>query len=383
MRFVAFYQSLVSDWNHGNAHFLRGVVRELLRRGHQVTVHEPLTGWSRSNLIAEYGTAPLEAFERAYPDLGGVSRGYASAGALDLDDALEGADVVLVHEWSDPDVVRRIGEHRRRIGGYALLFHDTHHRSVTDPEAMGRYDLRWYDGVLAFGARIRDLYLDRGWTQAAWVWHEAADTTVFRPLPGPPAGDLVWIGNWGDDERAAELDEFVVEPVRALGISASVYGVRYPPSALDALARAGIHYRGWLPNFEVPGVFARFRVTVHVPRAPYTTALPGIPTIRPFEALASGIPLVSAPWDDDERLFEAGTDYLVARNGAEMRRQLAAVLGDAGLAARLSAAGRRTIAARHTTAHRVNELLEIVNGLEPAIRRAPPVGPRGMAKVAS
>ena len=40
-------------------------------------------------------------------------------------------------------------------------------------------------------------------------------------------------------------------------------------------------------------MFARYRVTVHVPRRPYVAALPGIPTIRPFEALACGIPLVS------------------------------------------------------------------------------------------
>ena len=29
MRAALFYHSLVSDWNHGNAHFLRGVVTEL------------------------------------------------------------------------------------------------------------------------------------------------------------------------------------------------------------------------------------------------------------------------------------------------------------------------------------------------------------------
>ena len=36
MKFVLFYHSLVSDWNHGNAHFLRGIVRELMARGHEV-----------------------------------------------------------------------------------------------------------------------------------------------------------------------------------------------------------------------------------------------------------------------------------------------------------------------------------------------------------
>ena len=36
MKFVYFTHSLASCWNHGNAHFLRGVLRELIARGHDV-----------------------------------------------------------------------------------------------------------------------------------------------------------------------------------------------------------------------------------------------------------------------------------------------------------------------------------------------------------
>ena len=201
---------------------------------------------------------------------------------------------MIVHEWTDPALVGRVGAHHaRHPGRYRLLFHDTHHRAVTQPEALAAFDLSAYDGVLAFGACLRDLYLARRWARRAWIWHEAADTALFQPRAEPAEGDLVWIGNWGDDERSAELHEFLIEPVRALGLRARVYGVRYPEAARRALADAGIEYAGWLPNFDVPSVFARFRVTVHVPRRPYVEALPGIPTIRPFEALACGIPLVS------------------------------------------------------------------------------------------
>jgi spore maturation protein CgeB len=96
-----------------------------------------------------------------------------------------------------------------------------------------------------------------------------------------------------------------------------------------------------------------------VPRIPYVRALPGIPTIRPFEALACGIPLISAPWNDCEHLFTAGEDFLVARNGREMQRQLRAILSDKAMARDLAAHGRKTILARHTCAHRADELLEI------------------------
>jgi spore maturation protein CgeB len=113
----------------------------------------------------------------------------------------------------------------------------------------------------------------------------------------------------------------------------------------------------------VPKVFAGHRVTVHVPRRPYVEALPGIPTIRPFEALACGIPLVSAPWEDAEGLFRPGRDFLVARDGAQMRDHLREILRDPALAAQLRASGLETIRARHTCAHRVDELLAICDSL--------------------
>ncbi len=145
----------------------------------------------------------------------------------------------------------------------------------------------------------------------------------------PRERDLVWVGNWGDGERAAELREFLVEPVAALGFSARVHGVRYPAEARAELADAGIDHAGYLAELPRAASLCRGDMTVHVPRRPYARMLPGIPTIRVFEALACGMPLVSAPWDDCENLFAAGEDYLVARDGAEMRRHLRAMRRDA------------------------------------------------------
>jgi spore maturation protein CgeB len=365
MKFVLFYHSLISDWNHGNAHFLRGIVTELLERGHEVEVYEPADAWSVHNLIADHGEKPLDDFRRAFPHL--RSTQY-TLDTLDLEHALEDADVAIVHEWSDHDLVRRVGEHHARTRRYLLFFHDTHHRAATAPEEMAAYDLRHYDGVLAYGQVIRDLYLQRGWTRNAWTWHEAADTRFFHPRPsvattGEAEGDVVWIGNWGDDERTAELHEFLIDPVHDLRLHARVHGVRYPEHAITSLRNAHIEYGGWLPNWRVPEVFSRYRFTVHVPRRPYATVLRGIPTIRPFEALACGIPLISAPWDDVEGLFTPGEDYLIARDGNEMRKHMRNVLHDRALAQSLIAHGLKTIQRRHTCAHRVSELLAIIGSL--------------------
>lgn len=358
MRFVIFCHSLVSCWNHGNAHFLRGVVRELQAQHHHVRVLEPADGWSRANLLAEPGGPDtLAAFPRTFP---GLRSALYDPATLDLDEALDGADVVLVHEWTDPSLVAAIGAKRAAGGRFRLLFHDTHHRAVSRPEEMAALDLDAYDGVLAFGEVLRERYLALGWAGRAWTWHEAADTTLFHPIPGQPTeGDLVWIGNWGDDERTAELHEFLLAPVRKLGLKALVHGVRYPGAALSALAGSGVAYGGWLPNHKAPARFARHRVTVHVPRRPYVKALPGIPTIRVFEALACGIPLISAPWHDVEGLFRPGADYLVARDGEAMERLLRVVLNDRDIAASLARSGLDSIRSRHTCAHRVDELLAV------------------------
>jgi spore maturation protein CgeB len=155
-------------------------------------------------------------------------------------------------------------------------------------------------------------------------------------------------------------------PARQLHLRGAIHGVRYPRRAMWAIRFAGLRYRGWLPNHRAPEVFARHRVTVHVPRRPYTESLPGIPTIRPFEAMACGIPLVSAPWDDAEELFRPGQDYLVARDGAQMRDHLQALRHDAGLGTALRRSGLETIHTRHTCAHRVDELLAIARELEVA-----------------
>jgi spore maturation protein CgeB len=360
MRIVLFCHSLVSDWNHGNAHFLRGIVAELIDRGHDVTVYEPADGWSRQQMLADAGAAAVANFHRAFPTLQPKA---VDLDLLPLDAVLDDADLVIVHEWNPPSLVAAIGKHRAR-GHYALLFHDTHHRSVTAVDEMRQYDLEHYDGVLAFGEVIRERYVALGWARRAWTWHEAADTRTFMPKPAPASrDDLIWIGNWGDDERSAEIRLYLIEPVRDLDLRATVYGVRYPDEARAELADAGINYRGWLPNHEAPDEYARHNTTVHIPRRPYVESLPGIPTIRMFEALACGIPLVSVRWSDVERLFTAGEDYLVADTPRRMRDHLAALRSDADLRASLSAHGLATIAARHTCAHRVDELLAIVHQL--------------------
>jgi spore maturation protein CgeB len=221
------------------------------------------------------------------------------------------------------------------------------------------FDLSAYDGVLAFGEALAEVYRGWGWGSRAFVWHEAADIRVFRPIEEAQRAGLVWVGNWGDGERSSEIEQFLLRPAFQARLPLDIYGVRYPDEARALIACYGARFRGWLANAAAPQIYAHHLATVHVPRRWYASLLPGIPTIRVFEALACGIPLVCAPWHDCEGLFRVGVDFLTAHDGARMMGRLLALKHDPAMRASLVRSGLETIHARHTCGHRADELLAI------------------------
>ncbi len=311
----------------GAAHFLEGVTAELRRRGHGVRLAGP--------------DAPLE-------------------------ETCDGADLVIVHDGLTAQRIKQIGHHRRRHGGYRLLLR---HGALQGLDPRG-FDLSGFDGVLAGSRVIADICLGSGVTDRAWIWPDAADIRRFRPDPGEIEGDVVFFGAWGDQSRGVELRQFLLEPVKLLGLRARVYGPPLPAAAVAQLNDAGIRFGGWAHHDQVPSILGRFLCTIHVPSRARTRLLPGLPSIRLFEAMACGVPLVSSPWLDCDSMFTAGRDFLLARDGAEMRRHLRALVNDRALRAEISSHARRTILARHSCAHRVEQLLDICRELE--VRPLPP-----------
>jgi spore maturation protein CgeB len=363
LRIALFSHSLVSDWNHGNAHFLRGLVRELVRMGHQVRCYEELGSWSLSNLIrheGEQALAAIDQFRTAYPEL--EIRFYQSAHPgfrHFLQHELKGCDLVLLHEWNHPLVVNSVLELRHKAG-LKTLFYDSHHRAYSQTGEILKFHLHLVDGVLAFGEALRRIYAEGLGVPRTWTFHEAADVSRFRPQVRAKEIDLVWIGNWGDDERTRELHEFLMAPTAAMrGRRVVAHGVRYPASAMAVLRDAGVEYRGYLPNLQVAEVYAASAVALHIPRRQYSKGLSGIPTIRVFEALACGVPLLCSPWNDEENLFSPGQDYLVAQDGQQAQAELNNLLRDEAARRQLAEHGLKTIQDRHTCAHRAEQLIAI------------------------
>ena len=307
MRIVYFTHSLASCWNHGNAHFLRGVLRALdppaAMRSQASSPPAPgacATWWPTT------AEAALDAFRDAIPTSPHEPTDPTSTSPRRRTDA----DLVIVHEWNDPRARRRP---RRRPGARRPL----HPAVPRHPPPGGQRPGgdRAPSTSPATTACWRSARLWRRSTAAgagarrAFVWHEAADIT-----PLPSAGDEAsratgWSGSatGATASARAELERFLLAPGRARPACRSTsMACAIPPRrwrCWRGTARATA--AGW-PTPRAPAVFARHLATVHVPRRFYVEALPGIPTIRVFEALACGIPLVCAPWSDAEAPVPAG-----------------------------------------------------------------------------
>ena len=359
LRIAYLTHSIRSDWNNGNAHFLRGLMRATVALGHAVQIFEPAIDWSIFHLLEEMeGKQSLQMFHETYPELP-ITTYMEGTGAEEWRDALRDVDVVILHEWTKPELGPLLVDLRKKLG-FALLFHDTHHRASSSPDQIQLLGIHQFNGVLAFGEVLRDIYKEKFGIHRVWTFHEAADTSVFMPLPGQPKQqDVVWIGNWGDEERTAEIREFLLGPASCRrNLAFTIYGVRYPAAGRSALEAAGIRYKGYLPNLNAPAVYASSRLTVHVPRRQYATTMRGIPTIRVFEALACGLPLISAPWQDSENLFRQG-DITFVQTGEQMAIEIDRLLSDPPRAQAQAAQGLETVLCRHTCAHRALELIEI------------------------
>jgi spore maturation protein CgeB len=351
---------VISDWNHGNAHFLRGLMRALQARGHAATCYEQIDNWSITNLLQVKPDA-IQDFMHQFPDLALERYAYDSRFSGWLLERLTDVDVAIVHEWNEPEVIRLVGRLCREMGVRAF-FHDTHYRVVLDDAHRASLGLEAYDCILAYSPSVAERYRALGFEHVE-VLHEAADTTVFTPVPMPKMNDVVFVGNYGDGDRSDELEDFVFAPRASLAhLRYAVFGVRYPEHIIARLNDGlNIEYGGWLPNVLVPSIYSGARVVLHVPRRQYVDLLPGTPTIRVFEALASGACLISLPWDDTDHLFESGSDFAVAHSPTEMRDLIAWLCEDGAAREAFGEHGRQTILKRHTCGHRADQLLEVVS----------------------
>src|SRR4051794_2985194 len=350
MRIAFFGSSLVSAYWNGAATYYRGLVKELHRRGHQVTFFEP------------------DAFERqAHRDMDDppwaevVVYEATEAGAEGALDRARGTDVLVKASGVGVlDDVLEQGVLDRRGDGLALLWDVDAPATLARMEADVADPLRSlvpeYDLVLTYGggAPVIDRYRALGANECIPIYN-ALDPETHHPVPpdGRFAADLAFLGNRLPD-REARVGEFFLRAAELL------------PERSFLLGGAGWEDRDLPPNVRLLGhvstnehnAFNSTPLTVlNVLRA--SMAANGwSPATRVFEAAGAGACLMSDAWQGLDDFLEPGREVLVATSGEDVAAVLEAVSAEA--AARIGAAARQRVLAEHTYAHRAAQVEQVL-----------------------
>jgi len=344
LRIVILGLSITSSWGNGHATTYRGLVRELVRRGHDVLFLERDVPW-----YAEHRDLPNPPFGRTalYADLAELQRKHA-AQVAEADLVIVGSfvpDGVAVGDWVQSEAPGRAAFYDIDTpvtlaglarGGTAYLA----------PRQVAGYGL-----YLSFtgGPTLERLEREFG-SPAARVLYCSVDPELYYPEATAQDCDLGYMGTYSDD-RQPTLEALLISQARQwpqgrFEVAGAQYpgGIAWPPN---------LRYTAHLPPAQHRAFYNRQRFTLNVTRADMIRA-GWSPSVRIFEAAACGTPIISDRWDGIESLLVPGREIFLAGTAAEVLRLLRGLPEEERRAAGERA--RRRILAEHTAAHRAAEL---------------------------
>jgi spore maturation protein CgeB len=336
--------SITSSWGNGHATTYRGLMRELVRRGHDVLFLERDVPW-----YSESRDLPCPPFGRTvlYSDLEELRDRFANA--------VRQADVVLVGSYV-PDGVA-VGDWVQRNAQGITAFYDIDtpvtlaKLSAGDHEYLVPAQIARYDVYLSFtgGPTLRRLEREYG-SPMARVLYCAFDPELYYPEEQPLEWDLGYMGTYSDD-RQPTLDALLLEPARRWSSGRfTVAGPQYPQ---DVVWPPNVDYTPHLPPSEHRAFYNRQRYTLNVTRADMIAA-GWSPSVRLFEAAACATPIVSDRWKGIETIFSPQREILLATGAADVLRVLQTMPD--GERQALGERARARVLAEHTAAHRAEQL---------------------------
>jgi spore maturation protein CgeB len=336
--------SITSSWGNGHATTYRGLVRELVRRGHQVLFLERDVPWYASNRDMPrppYGRTEL------YTSLEDLHARFT--------DEVRQADLLIVGSYVPQGV--EVGRWVQRTARGVPAFYDIDTPVTLAKLERGDYEylapdlIPGYRLYLSFtgGPLLRRIENELG-SPAARPLYCSVDPELYMPQPVEPRWNLGYLGTYSDD-RQPTLNELMLNAAREWREGRFVVaGPQYPASVQ------------WPPNVErvehlAPPEHAAFynsqRFTLNVTRADMVRAGYS-PSVRLFEAAACAVPIISDVWDGLDTLFIPGQEILLARSSADTLGFLREMSERERRS--LGTRARARVLAEHTAAHRAEEL---------------------------
>lgn len=369
MEIVILGLSITSSWGNGHATTYRGLVRELVERGHRVTFLERDVPWYASNrdlANPPYGETHLYSSQDELRDRFGGT--------------VAKADLVIIGSYV-PDGIA-VGTWSAKTVSGVLAFYDIDtpitlarlHRGACDyltPELIPRYDL-----YLSFagGPVLKQLERQYG-SPMARPFYCSVDPSLYFPEESERNVDLGYMGTYSPD-RQPPLEKLLLNPARQWRKGAfEVAGPQYP----DTIEwPSNVHRVEHLPPAKHRTFYNQQRFTLNITRADMVQT--GFsPSVRLFEAAACATPVISDWWVGLDAFFEPGTEILLSGSAGETLEHLCRLPPEK--ARRIGERAREKVLRFHTAAHRALELERYVGEVWSAPGKNRYVGP-GMDLVA-
>jgi len=336
--------SITSSWGNGHATTFRGLIRELQRKGHNVTFLErdvPWYAYNRDLPSPPYCTTFL------YSNLEDLKQQHT--------ERIRYADMVIVGSYV-PDGVE-LGKFVIDTAEGVKAFYDidtpvtlakieNQDYEYLHPDLISQYDL-----YLSFtGGYTLQLLENKYGSPKAKAFYCSFDPELYYPEACELKWDLGYLGTYSED-RQPPLKNLMLDAAAALQqMKFVVAGPQYP-----SIIR-------WCSNIEriehlAPSVHRKFynsqRFTMNITRADMIKAGYS-PSVRLFEAAACGTPIISDHWEGIETIFTPGEEILISRSTSDTLKYLATLSEDHRKA--IGEKAREKVLAHHTAAHRATEL---------------------------
>ena len=343
LRIVVLGLSLSSSWGNGHATTYRALLKALAVRGHDILFLERDVPWYATARDLTNPDYCRLAFYTSLPDL---ERHRA---------AIASADAVIVGSYV-PDGIA-VGRFVQATASGIKAFYDIDTPVTLEEledgtcaylsqDLVGGYDL-----YLSFTGGPVLSHIERCYgVPAARALYCSVDPDVYTPLPKPPRWDLSFLGTYSKDRQPA-LQRLLIEPARrAPHLRFAVAGAQYPSSISWP---ENVELTEHVPPHEHPAFYGASRFTLNLTRASMVRAGHS-PSVRLFEAAASGTAIISDDWPGLETILRPDRDVVIAKRPEDV---LAALLSiPDSRRRRLAQSARRRVLGNHTAAHRAAEL---------------------------
>ncbi len=346
MKIVIFGLSITSSWGNGHATTFRALTGALRARGHRILFFEKNTHWYEHNrdlpqpgfcdvrLYQDWGEV-LPAARRELNDCDiAVVGSYVADGVRIIDEVFDSAaSVKAFYDIDTPITVANLRQHgatdyllKEQVAGFDLYF------SFTG------------------GPMLRAIEQEFGVRRAVPLYC-SVDPGQYRSFPVHKrfACDLSYMGTYAAD-RQPKIEELFCEPARRLPSHMFLLaGPQYPRTVRwPKNVRRIMHLNPtWHPRF-----YSSSRITLNVTRRDMVQAGYS-PSVRLFEAAATGAPLVSDNWPGLDSFFRPGEEILLPTSAEDVARYLVDV-DDAELK-RIGRQAQARVLAEHTSARRAEQ----------------------------